>query len=490
MFRSFALCLALTAGVAAAEPPAPLPPDPGPIEPFPPADWSELPKADCHVHLVDFLQNGEFWSDARGDFVPPSPGATLPHGARGARIVSLLKRMDAAHVRRAMVSGMPFVKKWSRNDPVRSKYYLDSGARVVRARDTDYVVALALTDYLEAGGPDAAAGRARLYPFVSGFDATDLGAVDMIVKRVKEFPGLWEGIGEVMSRHDDLTNLTTGERPSGDHPALHRIADFAGEAHLPVSLHHNVAPVSPGGLPRRPLYLREIAGLVDAHPGTQFIWCHAGISRRIVVEDLPGLLRGFLAEPGRAGHVLIDLSWVVYENYIFRPATARNPLPVDERAAWAALIADYPRSFAIGSDVVAKFDKYAAEINKYGPLFDALARLPSGEPRPGGEELVRRLAHDNFTERMEALRTLRGGGGARLPDDFLYPEDRFSLAGADPPARAVGAEAVGTGSAGVGGDRDRGPRNPDQTDDPRRNPDRPANQPAEQPTVRPAPPRP
>ena len=446
-----------------------------------PRDWSELRKADCHVHLVDFLQNGEFWFDpdgpggSDGRFVPPSPAAALAHGERGARIESLLRRMDDAGVRVAMISGMPFVKKWSRNDPVRSKYYLDSGARVVRARDTDYTVALAVEDYLTSGAPDRAderrANRRRLYPFVCGFDSTDLGAVDMIVKRIKEFPGLWEGIGEVMSRHDDLTNLTTGERPSGDHPALHRICDFAGEQRLPVSVHHNVAPVSPGGQFRDPLYLREIEGLFDAHPDTQFIWCHAGISRRVVVRDLPRLLHGMLSEPGRAEHVLIDLSWVVYENYIYSEATDRRPTPVDRREEWAALIADFPGNFVIGSDIVAKFDGYAAEINKYGPLFDTLAS------RPGGEELVRRLAHDNFAHRMERLRAARGGAGVRLAADYLYPEDRFTLVGA-PPRKAVGAAAVGTGGAGSQpGSRDAAPRNParDGDGDARNNPNRDAD---------------
>ncbi len=445
-------------------------------------DWTTLPKADCHVHLVDFLQNGEFWSDPDGpggfdgQFVPPSPGAALAQGDRGARIESVLRRMDAADVRVAMISGMPFVKKWSRSDPVRSKYYLDSGARVVRARDTDYTVALAVEDYLDSGAPNVQENRARLYPFVCGFDSTDLGGVDMIVKRIKEFPGLREGIGEVMSRHDDLTNLTTGERPSGDHPALHRVCDFAGEMHLPVSVHHNVAPVSPGGQFRDPLYLREIESLFDAHPDTQFIWCHAGISRRVVVRDLPGLLRGMLSEPGRAEHVKIDLSWVVYENYIYSEASARNPLAVDQRAEWAALIADYPENFVIGSDIVAKFDGYAAEINKYGPLFDVLVR------QPNGEALVRGLAHDNFADLMARLRTARGGSGATLPTDYVYPEDRFTLAGGVP-QKAVGAGAVGTGGAGSpSGPSTSGPRNPPRDVDDRGNPERTPQTPSRVPT--------
>ena len=36
--------------------------------------------------------------------------------------------------------------------------------------------------------------------------------LDLAIKRIQEYPGVWEGLGELMSRHDDLTNLTTGER--------------------------------------------------------------------------------------------------------------------------------------------------------------------------------------------------------------------------------------------------------------------------------------
>jgi hypothetical protein len=37
--------------------------------------------------------------------------------------------------------------------------------------------------------------------------------VDRITKTIKLYPGVFKGIGEVMSRHDDLTNLTTDDRP-------------------------------------------------------------------------------------------------------------------------------------------------------------------------------------------------------------------------------------------------------------------------------------
>ncbi len=359
--------------------------------------FRDLKKADCHLHLVDFLQNGEYWSLKEGRFIPPSPGSAIRHGMRHQRIEGVLKRMDAANVTHAMITGMPYVKKWSFKTKTRPTYYLSSDSRVVRARDTDYTVALAIEDF-RAKGKDAEQRLLRLFPFICGFDGTDMGAVDMIVKRIKEFPGLWEGIGEVMSRHDDLTNLTTGERPTANHPALHRICNFAGAWDLPVSIHHNIAPVSSNGRARHPLYLPELLELFDEHPKTSFVWCHAGISRRVVVDGLPKTLQRVLTEKDRHKHVWIDLSWVVYEDYILK-----------DLDAWAALIKKYPDNFMIGSDKVGSFAKYSEQIRKYETLLDAL----------GTDAVAKKVGRDNFLRIMPKR-------GLKLPADYKYPESRYS----------------------------------------------------------------
>ena len=158
----------------------------------------------------------------------------------------------------------------------------------------------------------------KLYPFVCGFDGTDLGAVDLVIKRIKEFPGVWAGIGEVMSRHDDLTNLTTGERPRANHPALKPPVLFCGRRVHAVSIHHNIAPISRSPKEvKEPVYLDELIELFEycrppntSHK-TTFIWCHSGISRRVVINDLPHWVRAVLRR--FEGQVYIDLSWVVYE---------------------------------------------------------------------------------------------------------------------------------------------------------------------------------
>lgn len=356
--------------------------------------WNEVKISDAHMHLVDFLQNGDFLDG--GELVTRKPGQALRSGERGKRIEAVIWAMDRANVDRALISGMPFLKKWSEDDPFRPTYYLDSSSRMTRARDTDYHVALAIEDYLAAGGEDARRQLERLYPCVSGFDATDLGAVDMIAKRMKEFPGLFRCIGEVMSRHDDLTNLTTGERPRANHPSLLRVFDFAGRHGIPVTIHHNIAPVSPRGNPRAPDYLDELVAAFDEFPETTFIWCHAGISRRVRVPDLPGALDSVLAK--HRSHVYIDLSWVVYPDYVLR-----------DLEAWAALIRKYPRSFLIGSDTVGRFGDYTELIRIYDPLFEALE----------DKGLVEAIANGNFARIMPSR-------GITLERDFMYPEARYT----------------------------------------------------------------
>jgi len=298
--------------------------------------------------------------------------------------------MDAGAVDQAMVAGLPFLKKWSANEPfARPRYYLDSDSQMVGARDTDYLIGMAFLDYQRAFADNERALRRleRLHPFVCGFDSTDLGAVDLVVKRIKEFPGVWQGIGEVMSRHDDLTNLMTGERPRANHPALKRLCRFAGEWSLPVSIHHNIAPISRNADEvKEPVYLDELVDLFaycrppNAAQETKFIWCHAGISRRVVVENLTHWIDRVLTH--HHGQVFVDLSWVVYEDYIAK-----------DLHGWAALIGRHPDSFMLGSDVVGDGKGIGNELARYLPLLNAISADPTNEVR-------RRLARDNFVNLM------------------------------------------------------------------------------------------
>ena len=364
---------------------------------------------DAHAHLVDFLQNGAFDNrDGRfqgvGDRGRIQKSSAirylaLPYGEQWRRLTLLLDDMEEAGVDHAMISGLPYLKKWSENEPfARPRYYLDSSSRVVPARDTDYLIGAAVMDYRRkfADHEEELVKLGRLHPFVCGFDSTDLGAVDLVIKRIKEFPGVWTGIGEVMSRHDDLTNLTTGERPRANHPAVKRLCRFASEWFLPVSIHHNVAPISRRATEvKEPVYLDEIVELFEYCRGpngehdTTFIWCHAGISRRVVVKHLPHWIDVVLNR--FEGQVYVDLSWVVYEDYILK-----------DLDSWAALIRKYPHSFMLGSDVVGGAENMGNEFDRYWDLLNAISDDPNDKVR-------RNLARDNFVNLMTDLGERRRG---------------------------------------------------------------------------------
>ena len=85
------------------------------------------------------------------------------------------------------------------------------------------------------------------------------------------------------------------------------------------------------------------------HPKTRFIWNHAGVSRRIDVPALPNELRRMLAA---YPNLYIDLSWVVFEDYVYRfdEQTEKSKLNRD----WIRLVEAFPDRFMIGSEVVKK----------------------------------------------------------------------------------------------------------------------------------------
>ena len=385
-------------------------------------DEDELIYADCHVHLLDFLQNGEFLNsdnkfpgDVYGHQKEGGRFVSLPYGERGRRIEVLLESMDQGRVSNALVSGMPFLKKWSENEPFqRPKYYLDSPSRVKPARDTDVSIGSAIIDYKVKFKDDQARLNQldRIHPSLCGFDATDLGAVDLIIKRIKEFPGVWECIGEVMSRHDDLTNLTTGERPRANHPSLARVSRFAGENYLPVSIHHNIAPISRNSNEvKLPSYLNEFIELIEycregrhgAKNSTVFIWCHSGISRRLVVKDLHVWIDAIMKE--YSDQLYIDLSWVVLQDYI-----------MPNLKEWVSLIKRYPNRFMIGSDVVGTVSNIGKSLKPYDELLNALPN-----------DIRAKVAKKNFVElfnEMAKKRQLKGLGnkGIVLPADYGYSE--------------------------------------------------------------------
>jgi len=307
-------------------------------EPAPKAEPIRYHLADCHLHYLDFLQHTD-------------------------GIQAVLAAMNKAGVDESMISGMPLVKEWSPTEHLQPQYYLDDDARCYWYSATDIEVAREVSAL-----PDT--DRKRFHPFICGFNGADRNAVEHVRKMLKWYPHFWQGIGEVMTRHDDLTALTYGEPAHADSPSLDPIYDLAAENDIPVSVHSDISSV----WKREPIYLNEIETAVRNHPKTRIIWCHAGISRRINVPTITDELKRMLTT---YPNLSIDLSWVVFDNYL-----VRDGKPADN---WIALIEEFPTRFMIGSDKVGAFGDYPPEMQRYYRLLDKL------QP-----ETAKKVARDNF----------------------------------------------------------------------------------------------
>lgn len=280
---------------------------------------------DDHLHLVDFLQRTD-------------------------GIKALVAAMDRSGVDDVVISGMPVVKLWSQHERHRPDYYLDDDARCYWYSATDVLVAREVLLL-------SVEQQKHFHPIICGFNGADRNAVDHIKRMIHWYPGLWQGIGEVMTRHDDLTALTYGDVARANNIALNRVFKFAGEHDLPVWIHSNIGTASK----REPQHLFEMELAVRAHPRTRFIWCHAGISRRI---EIPALTKDLAQMLDKYPNLYIDVSWVVLEQNLLKDG---KPDP-----SWVKLVEAFPDRFMIGSDKVGRFANYYQEMQKYYKFLDAL----------------------------------------------------------------------------------------------------------------------
>jgi hypothetical protein len=302
--------------------------------------------SDAHLHYVDFFQES-------------------------AGMEALLERMAAANVEHAMLSGIPVAKKWDESEPKRPRYYAGDDASAYWYSATDVLIAHAYKQL-------PAEQRRRFHPFLSGFNPNDKNA-DAHIRRMLELdPGLWQGIGEVFTRHDDLTALIHGDVPRANNEAMVRVYHLAAEYDLPVMLHANITSKRE----RNPLYLAEIEEPLRNHPHVRFIWAHAGTSMEIHRHQkkldflLPTLERMLEQYP----NLYIDLSWTMLKPYLLDRQDKPDP-------DWVKLVNRHPTRFMLGSDVVGRFDSLGEYLTGFEPFLDALP-----------ESVAHRVARDNFLE--------------------------------------------------------------------------------------------
>ncbi|MGL6245112.1 amidohydrolase family protein [Pseudomonas sp.] len=308
------------------------------------ANAREYAYSDAHLHYVDFFQET----------------AGMP---------KLLKAMDDNAIEHVMISGIPVAKKWHEDEPKRPRYYAGDDADAYWYSATDVIVAAAVNKLTPAQ-------RQRFHPFLSGFNPNDKNSATHIQRMLDLNPGLWQGIGEVFTRHDDLTALTSGDTPRANNEAMTRIYHLAAENDLPVMLHSNITSKRE----KNPLYLSEVEEPLRNHPHTRFIWAHAGTSAEVHRHQtqldflLPTLSRMLEAYP----NLYIDLSWSMLTPYLLDAQGKPSQ-------AWLKLVERFPDRFMLGSDVVGRFNKLGKEMRSFDPFLDALP-----------EQVARKVARDNF----------------------------------------------------------------------------------------------
>lgn len=300
--------------------------------------------ADAHLHYVDFFQETDGMD-------------------------ALVKAMDEGNIDHVMFSGIAVAKQWHENEPQKPRYYAGDDAALYWYSATDAIIVDAIENLPKAQ-------RKRFHPFLTGFNPVDKNADEHIRRTLDMNPDFWQGIGEIFTRHDDLTALTDGDVPRANNEALHRVYILAAEYDLPVMLHSNITSQRE----RKPLYLEELEEAVRNHPNTRFIWAHAGTSAEIHRHQtkldflLPEVKRLLNAYP----NLYIDLSWTMLEPYLIDEDKKPDP-------EWVALVEANPDRFILGSDVVGKFDSLPSYLASFNPFLNALS-----------EKVAHKVARDNF----------------------------------------------------------------------------------------------
>src|SRR3954470_5649606 len=288
---------------------------------------------DSHSHLTNYIQQG----------------STLPD----------FLNIMGDRVGRAAVFGIPLQQKWDyfESGARAPDYYLLSDAELYYYSFTDAIIA---DQYLHLSAKD----RARVDPMITGFNPTDMYAVDHIRRVLLMYPGVFSGIGEFSIHKEFVSAKVAGHTASLLNPALDRIMTFAGETGLVVLLHNDIDSVRPTA--GRPANFDDLKNVFRAHRDASIIWAHTGLGRFVKPgADHLNLLREILSG-GEYSHVNLDISWDEVAKWI-----VADPSTLE---AWVTLLQQYPDRFLFGSDTVAPKSQveYLKAYEAYRKLWERL----------------------------------------------------------------------------------------------------------------------
>jgi predicted TIM-barrel fold metal-dependent hydrolase len=277
----------------------------------------------------------------------------------GIDIREFLKIMDD-RVGRSVLFGIPLQQQWSYrvSETQAPKYYLDTDAPLYYYSYTDAAIARA---YQSLSKDE----QARFDPMITGFNPTDMYAADHIRRVLKDYPGVFSGIGEFTVHKEFVSSKVAGGVASLTDPALDRILDLAAEAGLVVILHNDIdKPFAKKG--EEPVFLRQIKALFDRHPKATIIWAHLGLGRIIQpVRNHAAVIEELIKDP-KLKNLYFDISWDEVAKYI---------TDSDESLAIAGkLFNKYPDRFLFGTDTVApkSAEIYFSVYDQYQPILERL----------------------------------------------------------------------------------------------------------------------
>jgi Amidohydrolase len=303
---------------------------------------------DSHLHLTNYIQEGT-------------------------DIHKLLEIMGT-RVGHAALFGIPLQQQWSyRNSGNRAPtYYLESDSPLYYYSFTDAWIAMAYKSLSKEE-------QARFDPMITGFNPSDMYAVDHIKRVLKTFPGVFTGIGEFTIHKEFVSAKIAGEVASLEDPALDRILDFCAESGLLVIIHNDMdTPFPRPGKP--PAYLDQMKSLIKRHPRTTIIWAHTGMGRVVrPVQRHAAVLEDMLKDPAFS-NLYFDISWTEVAKYLVGSQEATK--------ISADLINRYPDRFLFGTDEVAPTDQeqYLKIYRLYGPLWKLLTKDASEKVRKANYE--------------------------------------------------------------------------------------------------------
>lgn len=289
---------------------------------------------DSHFHLTNYVQEG---TDIR-DFL----------------------QIMGDKVGRSMLSGIPLQQQWmyANTGDFAPTYYTQTDAPLYYYSFTDAMIAQAFLQLT----PEE---RQRFDPMITGFNPTDMYAVDHIRRVLLIFPGVFSGIGEFSIHKEFVSSKVAGEVATLENKALDRILDFAAEVGLPVVLHCDVN--TPFPRPHQDPYIAtKLRELARRHRDTVIIWAHLGLGRVVrPVEDQLGMVERGLSDP-ESKNIHFDISWDETAKYLVGTPEAVS--------ASAALINRFPERFLFGTDSVAPRtqDDYLKTYELYEPLLAEL----------------------------------------------------------------------------------------------------------------------